>query len=108
MNIQGKVRVGAMDYDVILTDEKIINQDGEECLGLTDHNLHEIKISTNLQNEQGQINNCVPNGKPLIRKYTPITINMGEFGKIETSLDEISESLTKDLYKKLGIGVGLK
>ncbi|HAT4309058.1 TPA: hypothetical protein I9080_002902 [Clostridium perfringens] len=54
MNIQGKVRVGSMDYDVILTDEKIINQDGEECLGLTDHNLHEIKISTRLQNEQGQ------------------------------------------------------
>lgn len=54
MNMQGKVRVGSMDYDVILTDEKIINQDGEECLGLTDHNLHEIKISTNLQNEQGQ------------------------------------------------------
>ena len=54
INIQGKVRVGSMDYNVILTDEKIINQDGEECLGLTDHNLHEIKISTNLQNEQGQ------------------------------------------------------
>ena len=54
MNIQGKVRVGSMDYDVILTDEKIINPDGEECLGLTDHNLHEIKISTRLQNEQGQ------------------------------------------------------
>lgn len=54
MNIQGKVRIGSMDYDVILTDEKIISQDGEECLGLTDHNLHEIKISTNLQNEQGQ------------------------------------------------------
>lgn len=54
MNIQGKVRIGSMDYDVILTDEKIINKDGEECLGLTDHNLHEIKISTNLQNEQGQ------------------------------------------------------
>ena len=54
MNIQSKVRVGSMDYDVILTDEKIINQDGEECLGITDHNLHEIMISTNLQNEQGQ------------------------------------------------------
>lgn len=54
MNIQGIVRVGSMDYDVILTDEKIINQDGEECLGITDHNLHEIKISTRLQNEQGQ------------------------------------------------------
>lgn len=54
MNIQGKIRVGSMDYDVILTDEKIINQYGEECLGLTDHNLHEIMISTNLQNEQGQ------------------------------------------------------
>ncbi|XZM33934.1 hypothetical protein ACSXAY_02525 [Clostridium perfringens] len=54
MNIPSKIRVGSMDYDVILTDEKIINLDGEECLGLTDHNLHEIKISTSLQNEQGQ------------------------------------------------------
>lgn len=54
MNIQGMVRVGSMDYDVTLTDEKIINSDGEECLGLTDHNLHKIKISTRLQNEQGQ------------------------------------------------------
>lgn len=50
-------------------------------------------------------NNMSPYGQPLMRKYTPITINMGEFGKIETSLEEISESLTKDLYKKLGIGV---
>ncbi|MCS4570150.1 hypothetical protein FZ989_05295 [Clostridium perfringens] len=54
------------------------------------------------------INNCIPNGQPLMKKYTPITIGMGEFGKRETSLEEISESLTKDLNKKLGIGVGLK
>lgn len=54
------------------------------------------------------INNCIPNGQPLMKKYTPITISMGEFGKRETSLEEISESLTKDLNKKLGIGVGLK
>lgn len=32
---------------------------------------------------------------------------MGEFGKIETSLEEISESLKKDFYKELGIGVCL-
>lgn len=44
-------------------------------------------------------------GQSLMRKYTPITINMGEFGKRETSLEEISESLRKDLNKKLGIGV---
>ncbi len=54
------------------------------------------------------INNCVSNGQPLIRKYTPITINMGEFGKIETSLEKIFESLTKDFNKKIGLGVGLK
>lgn len=53
-------------------------------------------------------NNMRPDGQPLMRKYTPITINMGELGKIETSFEKISESLTKDLNKKLGIGVGLK
>ncbi|ELC8387324.1 MAG: hypothetical protein E7C54_02590 [Clostridioides difficile] len=47
-------------------------------------------------------------GQTLMRKYTPITIKIGEFSKIETSLEKISESLTKDLNKKLGIGVGLK
>ncbi|AOY53856.1 hypothetical protein [Clostridium perfringens] len=51
--------------------------------------------------------NMVPCGQPLMRKETPITINMGEFGKIETSLEEISESLKKDFYKELGIGVCL-
>lgn len=51
------------------------------------------------------INNGIPNGQPLMKKYTPITINMGEFGKRETSLEEISKSLTKDLNKKLEIGV---
>lgn len=50
------------------------------------------------------INNGIPNGQPLMKKYTPITINMGEFGKIETSLEEISKSLKKDLNKKLEIG----
>lgn len=50
-------------------------------------------------------NNMRPYGQPLMRKYTPITINMGEFGKRETYLEEISESLRKDLNKKLGIGV---
>ncbi|WP_415283835.1 hypothetical protein [Clostridium perfringens] len=53
-------------------------------------------------------NNMRPYGQSLMRKYMPITIKMGEFGKIETSLEKISESLTKDLNKKLGIGVGLK
>lgn len=50
-------------------------------------------------------NNMRPYGQPLMRKYIPITINMGELGKIETSLEEISESLRKDFNKKIGIGV---
>ncbi|MDU7726753.1 MAG: hypothetical protein E7K00_14815 [Clostridium perfringens] len=53
------------------------------------------------------INNIMPNEQPLMRKYTPITINMGEFGKRETSLEEIAESLRKDLNEKLWIGVSL-
>ncbi len=43
--------------------------------------------------------NMIPCGQPLMRKYTPITINMGEFGKREYSLGEILESFKKDFYK---------
>lgn len=53
------------------------------------------------------INNIMPNEQPLMIKYTPITINMGEFGKRETSLEEIAESLRKDLNEKLWMGVSL-
>lgn len=53
-------------------------------------------------------NNTISCSQPLAREYTPITINMGEYGIIETSLEEISEGLRNDLNQKLGIGVALK
>ncbi|EHK2406195.1 hypothetical protein KCL49_001143 [Clostridium perfringens] len=49
--------------------------------------------------------NMIPCYEQLMRKETPIIINMGEFGKREYSLEEISESFKKDFYKELGIGV---
>jgi len=39
--------------------------------------------------------------QPMLKKEHSITINMGEYGKIYTSLEEIAEKLKKDLYKNL-------
>ena len=36
---------------------------------------------------------------PIAREHTPITINMGEYGNIETSMEEIKEQMRKDFYK---------
>ena len=41
--------------------------------------------------------------QPLLVPHTPITINMGKYGTINTSLEEIQEQLKKDFYKDLNI-----
>ena len=42
-----------------------------------------------------------PLSQPMLRIEHPITINMGEYGTMNTSLEEIAEKLKKDLYKNL-------
>lgn len=41
--------------------------------------------------------------QPLSIPHTPITINIGECGTINTSLEEIQKQLKKDFYKDLNI-----
>lgn len=36
-----------------------------------------------------------PLAAPIARPYTPITINIGEYGTIDTSLEEIKEKIAK-------------
>lgn len=43
--------------------------------------------------------------QPIARKHTPITINMGEYGKIETSLEGLQEQFKRGLEKELYKGV---
>lgn len=43
----------------------------------------------------------MPLAQPMWRIEHPITINMGEYGAIDTSLEEIAEKLKKDFYKNL-------
>lgn len=38
---------------------------------------------------------------PMAREYTPITINMGEYGTIDTSLEEIKEKLEREINCKI-------
>lgn len=44
---------------------------------------------------------ATPLSQPVKRVEHPITINMGESGIINTSLEEIAEKLKKDFYKHL-------
>lgn len=58
--------------------------------------------------EPNIMSSSVPNAEPLAQSLlmpnTPITINMGEYGTINTSLEEIQEQLKRDFYKDLNIG----
>lgn len=48
-----------------------------------------------------KISLAMPLTQPILRIEHPITINMGEYGTINTSLEKISEKLKKDFYKNL-------
>ncbi|WP_084647468.1 hypothetical protein [Clostridium estertheticum] len=47
------------------------------------------------------LSNTMPAAQLLARKHTPITINIGEYGAINTSMEEIAEQLKKNLYKDI-------
>ncbi|MBU3171363.1 hypothetical protein [Clostridium estertheticum] len=47
------------------------------------------------------LSNTMPLAQPFARKHTPIIINMGEYGAINTSMEEIAEQLKKNLYKDI-------
>ncbi|APM39394.1 hypothetical protein [Clostridium kluyveri] len=57
-----------------------------------------VKIS-----EKASVNHTVPVTAslmaPMARPYTPITINMGEYGNINTSMEEIKEKIKKQFYR---------
>jgi len=53
LNILKSVRIGSMDYKVLLND-KLILEDGKECFGAINFRKKEIKINNELQDIQGQ------------------------------------------------------
>lgn len=53
MNIPKKIRIGSVDYEVVLTDENLV-LNGREVYAWIDYNYHLIKINRNLQDKQGQ------------------------------------------------------
>lgn len=53
MDIPNKIRIGSVDYEVVLTDENLVCN-GQESYGWIDYNYHLIKINKNIQDKQGQ------------------------------------------------------
>lgn len=43
--------------------------------------------------------------QPIIAKYTPITIYLGNTEQVQTSLEELKKQLKKNFYKKSGLGI---
>lgn len=58
--------------------------------------------------KSNMMSSCVSNTEPLTQSLlipnTPITINMGEYGTINTSLEEIQEQIRREFHKELNIG----
>lgn len=52
MNIPSKVRIGSVDYDVIVSDKTIL-KNNQQCYGQIDWEHHKIEIDNTLQDEQG-------------------------------------------------------
>lgn len=46
-----------------------------------------------------------PLSMSIARTYTPITINMGEYGTVNTSAEEIREKINKSIKEKLYKGL---
>lgn len=44
---------------------------------------------------------------PMAKPYTPVTIHMGEYGDIHTSMEEIKENLSKEINKSFQINCTL-
>ncbi len=53
MEIPDKVRIGSVDYDVIIEDKTIV-LDASQCKGKIDYEFHKINIDSSIQDKQGQ------------------------------------------------------
>lgn len=53
MNIPAKIRIGSMNYSVVLTDKTIL-KGSQQCYGHIDWEQHIIEIDKALQDVQGQ------------------------------------------------------
>jgi len=66
-----------------------------------DKRMMACSIAESSQPNSVGLSNIMPMTQPLARKHTPITINIGENGTINTSMEEIAEKIKKNLYKNL-------
>lgn len=53
MEIPDKVRIGSVDYDVIIEDKTIV-LDSSQCKGKIDYEFHKINIDSSIQDKQEQ------------------------------------------------------
>ena len=90
MKIPEKIRIGSMDYKVLLTDKMIV-RDGVQCYGCIDSEEHVIEIDRTARDIQGQEQTFlheVVHGIMLDRN-----INLTDYPDEETIVNEIAKGL---------------
>lgn len=137
MEIPNKVRIGSVDYEVIIKDETIV-LDAVQCKGKIDYDYHEINIDSSVQDKQGQeqtflhelihgivrernldfknaddetiVDGLAIGLHQVIRDNPEIFINYIKVGDIECgsiTTNEIIEKIAEVTAKKISIKVGL-
>lgn len=53
MEIPSKVRIGSVDYEIVIEDKTIV-LDAVQCKGQIDYDYHKINIDSSIQDKQGQ------------------------------------------------------
>lgn len=87
MIIPDKVRIGGVDYTVIM-EERIIDDEGRALRGQIDYNAAKIKLEPNVQDEQGKKQTLMHEIMHGICKHFELSINDDEdtINKIATGM----------------------
>lgn len=53
------------------------------------------------------VNNAKRVSQPNAIAYTPVTINLGDSGQVQISLEDLKKQMLEDFYKKSGLGISI-
>lgn len=65
-------------------------------------------VSFAAYSEPKSMSNATQLREPIAVKHTPVTINLGNNTKVETSLEEIKKQMEKEFYKNSRLGISCK
>ena len=91
MKIPSSVRIGSVDYKIIMTDEILLVND-LSCCGKINYNQHEIKVKNDMQDVQGM-------EITLLHEIFHAITNERNFTYVKNDDETITEELARGLHQ---------